>query len=145
MLKIFVLKRRSLYIAVAALILIATLIVMLSLSGSDETFSETMKYSFKTISSEQAKVLLEKNPDLIVLDVRDEEEYLKGHLPNATQLTYKDLKKKLDYYSQDHIYMIYSSANRKSKKVADLMATNGFSRIYLLDGGIEKWPYDLAE
>ncbi|MCT4619472.1 MAG: rhodanese-like domain-containing protein [Marinisporobacter sp.] len=143
MLKILVLKKRTMYIALAILIVLIIGILVLVLSGSDETFSETMKYAYKTISAEQAKILLEKNSDVTVFDVRDEEEYVKGHLPSATQLTYKDLKKKLDYYGKDSIYMIYGKNDKESSKVADMMASNGFSKIYMLGGGIEQWPYEL--
>ncbi|QZY55358.1 rhodanese-like domain-containing protein [Crassaminicella profunda] len=143
MLKIFVLKKRTLYIALAILVIFIIGILVLVMSNSDETFSETMKYAYKTISAEQAKVLLEKNSDVTVFDIRDEEEYVKNHLPSATQLTYKELKKKLDYYGKDSIYMIYGKDDKQSAKAADMMASSGFSKIYMLTGGIEKWPYEL--
>ncbi|QXM06865.1 rhodanese-like domain-containing protein [Crassaminicella indica] len=143
MLKILVFKKRTLYIALAIFIILIIGILVLVMSGSDETFSETMKYAYKTISAEQAKVLLDKNSDITVFDIRDEEEYIKSHLPSATQLTYKELKKKLDYYDKDSIYMIYGKDDKKSAKAAEMMANNGFSKIYMLNGGIEKWPYEL--
>lgn len=142
MLKIFVMKKRSLYIALILLIVIIAGIILF-LSGSDETFSETMKYAYKQISAEQAKVLLEKNPDAIVFDMRDEKEYLQSHLPSATQLSHKELKKNLDYYNREQIYMIYSSDDKKSAEVADMMASNGFCKIYMLTGGIESWSCDI--
>ncbi|MCT4606993.1 MAG: rhodanese-like domain-containing protein [Marinisporobacter sp.] len=143
MLKILVLNKRTMYIALGILILLIVGILALALSGSDETFSETMKYAYKTISAEQAKILLEKNSDVTVFDIRDEKAYIKGHLPSATQLTYKDLKKKLDYYGKDDIYMIYGKDDQQSAEAADMMASNGFSKIYMLNGGIEKWPYEV--
>ncbi|TCO78643.1 rhodanese-like domain-containing protein [Marinisporobacter balticus] len=141
MLRIFVMKKRSLYIALALLVIMIIGIVIL-MSGSDETFSETMKYAYKQISAEQAKVLLEKNPTAIVFDIRDAEKYLQSHLPSATQISYKELKKKLDYYDREEIYMIYGSSDKKSAKAADMLASNGFCKIYMLNGGIEKWTYE---
>ncbi|WP_053954856.1 rhodanese-like domain-containing protein [Inediibacterium massiliense] len=145
MLKILILKRRTLYIALVLLIILLIGIVFFTLSGSDETFldSERVKYNYKKVSFEQAKILLEKNPDTIVFDIRDEDEYLEGHLPNATQLTYKELKKKLDYYNPDNIYMIYGESDKKSEKAAEVMANNGFSKIYMLNGGMQDWPYEI--
>ncbi|QEK13364.1 rhodanese-like domain-containing protein [Crassaminicella thermophila] len=143
MLKIFVLKRRSLYIGLAILAILIIGILVLIFSGSDETFSETMKYAYKEISPEQAKVLIEKNPDVTVFDLRDEEEYLQGHLPSATQLSYKELKKKLSYYNREGIYIIYGSSDKKSAKAADLMANKGFPKIFILHGGFDNWPYEV--
>jgi rhodanese-related sulfurtransferase len=144
MLKIFVLKKRSLYIAIAVLAaIIIGIVALLIMSGSDETFSETMKYAYKKISAEQAKVLIEKNPGLIILDMRDEEDYEAGHLQNAQQVSYSELKKNLSTYDKECIYMVYSSSDRKSEKAANIMANNGFSKIYMLNGGIDEWPYDI--
>ncbi|WZL73447.1 rhodanese-like domain-containing protein [Clostridiaceae bacterium 35-E11] len=144
MLRIFVLKKRSLYIAIAVLAaIIIGITALMIMSGSDETFSETMKYAYKKISAEQAKVLIEKNPELIILDMRDEEDYEEGHLQNAQQISYSELKKSLSSYDKECIYMVYSSSDRKSAKAADIMASNGFSKIYMLNGGIDQWPYDI--
>lgn len=142
MLKIFVLKKRSLYIALAILIVfVIGMVILVSMSGSDETFSETMKFVYKKISAEQARILLEKNPDVIVFDIRDEEDYIEGHIPNATQVTYSQIKKQMDYFNRDQIYVIYGNNDKKSEKAANVMASNGFPKIYMLTGGIEKWPY----
>lgn len=132
------------YIVLAILAVIAIGIsLFFAMTGSDETFSETMKYAYKKISPEQAKVLIEKNPELIIFDVRSEKDYNIGHLPSALQVTEKELKKNLDYYEKDRIYMIYGSDTKKSEKAAETLANNGFSRIYMLNGGFENWPYEL--
>jgi len=144
MLKIFVLKKRSLYITLAVLIvLIISIAILIGMSGSDETFSETTRYVYKEISAEQAKILFEKNTDAIVLDIRDEEDYTAGHIPNATQTTYSEIKKQLDYLNKEAIYVIYGSGDKKSGKAASVMANNGFPKIYILTGGIDKWPYSV--
>ncbi len=144
MLRILVFKRRTMYIVLAILAVIAIGAFLFSaMTGSDETFSETMKYAYKKISPEQAKVLIEKNPELVIFDVRSEKNYNIGHLPCALQVTEKELKKNLSYYEKDSIYMIYGDDNKGSEKAAETMASKGFSRIYMLNGGLEYWPYEL--
>ncbi|MEW9124701.1 MAG: rhodanese-like domain-containing protein [Thermotaleaceae bacterium] len=144
MLRIFVFKRRALYIALTILVLlIVGVTVLVALSGSDETFSETIKYASKKISAEQAKVLMEKNPDLIVYDIRNEKEYLQGHLPQATLISQNELKKKLAQLDQEKIYMLYGKDDKSSEKAAETLSSNGFSRVYILSGGVEEWPYEL--
>ncbi|MFZ5968620.1 MAG: rhodanese-like domain-containing protein [Bacillota bacterium] len=142
MLRILVMKKRTLYIGLAVLLaVILGIFILISVSKSDETFSETLKYAYKKISAEQAKILIEKNPQLVIIDIRDEEDYLTGHLPQAIQMSLNELKKKMDYFDKESIYVIYGGSDKKSEKFADAMAKNGFPRIYMLNGGIEKWPY----
>lgn len=144
MLRILVFKKRTLYIALAILAVIAIAVsLFFAMTGSDETFSETMKYAYKKISPEQAKVLIEKNPDLIIFDVRSEKDYNTGHIPSALQVTERELKKNMAYYERDNLYMIYANDTKNSEDAAETLASNGFSRIYMLNGGLENWPYEL--
>ncbi|PAB58057.1 rhodanese-like domain-containing protein [Anaeromicrobium sediminis] len=144
MLKIFVLKRRNVYIALLVLlVLVGGLIFLMARSGSNETFSDTMKFTYKKISPEQTKVLLDKNPNAIVFDIREEDEYIQGHIPSATHLSYKELKVQMEYFNKDRIYVIYGPTAKKAAKVADVMTSKGFPKVYILNGGIDKWPYDL--
>lgn len=144
MLRIFVFKRRTLYIALTVLLLLVIgIAAVIALSGSDETFSETIKYAYKKISAEQAKVLMEKNPDLMVFDVRDEKDYLQGHLPQAKLISQKELKKRITAFDQEKIYMIYAKNDKTSAKAAEILSNSGFSKVYVLNGGIDQWPYEI--
>lgn len=144
MLKVFIFKRRTLYIALAILLaMILGIAILVKMSGSDETFSETIKYAYKKVSPEQAKILIEKNEGVVILDVRDEKDYAQGHLPQATLITYRELKRSLADFDREKIYMLYGENDRDSAKAAQVMANNGFPRVYILKGGIEEWPYEI--
>ncbi|WP_459195848.1 rhodanese-like domain-containing protein [Wukongibacter baidiensis] len=145
MLRVLVIKRRQLYIALAALIiLIVGIMVLVALSRSNETFSETLKYAYKKITPQQAKVLISNNEDLSVLDVRSEREFLDGHIPNAILVPYKKAKKNYDtLLDKQKKYLVYCDTGKKSEKIAKILSSNGFSKVYLLAGGIENWSYDL--
>ncbi len=142
MLKVFVFKKRTLYAILMVLaIIIIGIIAFITTSHSDETFTEKMEYAYRTISHEQAKILMDKNPNLIVFDIRDKKDYSKGHLPHAEVISYEKLKKKLDDYNREDVYMIYGDNNRKNIKTAEQMVNNGFLKVYILKEGIETWPY----
>ncbi|MDF2548052.1 MAG: rhodanese-like protein [Anaerosolibacter sp.] len=144
MLKVLIFKKRTLYVALGILLaVIIGIAIMVTMSGSDETFSETIKYAYKKISPEQAKILIEKNQDVVILDVRNEKEYDQGHLPQATLMTFRELKKSLSDFDREQIYMLYGEDDRDSAKVAQYLGNNGFARIYMLTGGIEQWPYEI--
>lgn len=144
MLKIFVLKRRTIYIGLLVLFIIIGIgTFFMSRTTYNETFSDTMKFTYKKISSEQTKVLLDKNPNAIVFDIRDEDEFLQGHIPSATNLSYGELKEQMSYFNKERIYIIYGTSEKTASKIAATMSNQGFPKIYLINGGIEKWPYDI--
>jgi rhodanese-related sulfurtransferase len=144
MLKIFIFKKRTLYVVLGVLLtVIIGIAIFMAMSGSDATFSETIKYAYKKISPEQAKILIDKNQDVVILDVRSEKEYDQGHLPQATLMTYRELKKSLSDFDREKVYMLYGENDRDSTKAAQYLGNNGFSRIYMLKGGMDKWPYDI--
>ena len=147
MLRVLVIKRRHLYIALVALaIMVAGIMLLAFMSRSNETFSETLKYAHKKITSEQAKVLIDNNNDLTVLDVRSEREYLDGHIPNAVLVPYKLVKKNYNtLLDKEKKYLVYCDDGKKSEKIAKTLSSNGFSKIYVLAGGIEKWDYELEK
>lgn len=147
MLRVLIIKRRHLYIALTILIaLILGIMLLAFMSKSDETFSETLKYAYKKISPEQAKILISNNKDLTVLDVRNEREFLDGHLPNAILMPYKLAKKNYSsLLEKKKKYLVYCDTGKKSTKIAKTLSSNGFSRVYVLAGGIEKWSYDLTK
>ncbi|SHK43730.1 rhodanese-like domain-containing protein [Paramaledivibacter caminithermalis] len=146
MLRVLIIKKKHLYIVFTALlVLIIGITLLMFMSKSNETFSESLKYAYKKISPEQAKMLINNNNDLTVLDVRSEREYLDGHIPNAVLIPYKLAKNNYSsLLERGKKYLVYCDTGKKSEKIAKTLSSNGFSRIYLLAGGIEKWNYDLV-
>ncbi len=102
------------------------------------------KKEIKEIEPKDAFTLLEKNrdnPDYVVLDVRTPEEYDKGHIENALLLNIKseDFENEFEQMDKNKKYFIYCKTGRRSDKVASLMNKYGFSEIYHIAGGFEKW------
>lgn len=116
----------------------------MTLSKSNETFSETLKYAYKKITAEEAKILISKNDDLTILDIRNEKDFLDGHIPKATLMPYKMVKKQYSGLDKNKKYLVYCETGKKSEKIAKTLSSNGFSKVYVLIGGIEKWNYELT-
>lgn len=99
---------------------------------------------FKTITPEEAKEILEENPNAVLLDVRTQTEYDKEHIPNAilfpneniTEETFSELG--LDY---DTTILVYCRTGIRSKEAASKIASLGYKNVLDI-GGIEDWPYD---
>jgi thioredoxin 1 len=71
---------------------------------------------------------ISKMPEAYVIDVRTEEEFVKGHLPNAININ----------WNRDD-FMTNISMIDKNKPVFVYCLSEGFKEVYELQGGIMKW------
>jgi rhodanese-related sulfurtransferase len=101
-----------------------------------EFFSDKIRFTTGPVELSRA---LEEGADIVVVDVREEEDYLKGHIPGATSLpqerwdTYEGLsREKLNVlYCYTHVCHLAATA-------AVQFAEHGFS-VMEMDGGFEAW------
>lgn len=93
---------------------------------------------FRNISVEQANELLHQK-HVLVLDTRDTQNYLQGHLPNALHLDSSNLRSLLKNTATDIPILIYCYHGVHSQEIAQLFADFGFTRCYSLDGGYAAW------
>ncbi|SHK43533.1 Rhodanese-related sulfurtransferase [Caminicella sporogenes DSM 14501] len=146
MLKVLIITKKHLYITLGIIAaLIVGILMLVILTKSSETFSENYKYAYKKITAEEAKILISKNKDLTILDIRSEKEFLNGHIPRAALIPYNIVKKQYVHLDKNKKYLVYCKTGKKSEKIAKTLSNNGFPRVYVLIGGIEKWNYDLVK
>jgi rhodanese-related sulfurtransferase len=93
---------------------------------------------------EEAFALIEDNrynDDFIIIDLRSAEEYASGHIEDAINLDYNspDFAGELEELDRDKAYLLCSYTDEVSGQVLDMMAGLGFSEVYNLIGGIERW------
>ncbi|AOY78252.1 hypothetical protein BJL90_06025 [Clostridium formicaceticum] len=105
----------------------------------------TIKYTYSNLLPEEAKELIEGNPHIVILDVRNEKEYDQGHLENAFLLPLKDLKQRKSELATENIYLIYCGNGKDSQKASKLLSESGYPRVYSLVGGYKKWPYEIKK
>ncbi|SET23141.1 Rhodanese-related sulfurtransferase [Natronincola peptidivorans] len=144
--QIFVIKRRSLYIALA-LIVVLLVGLLFWFFTRDKTVSNysTIKYTYGNLLPEEAKDLIDNNAHVVVLDVRNEEEYNKGHLENASLIPLKELKSHREFLDENHVYLVYCANGKDSQKASKLLGDSGYPRVYSLVGGYQKWPYEITK
>lgn len=77
----------------------------------------------------------------IVLDVRTQEEFNKGHLENAILVDYykNDFKEKISKLDKDKPVFVYCAAGGRSGSASKLLTELGFKEVYDLKGGFNAW------
>lgn len=144
--RILVIRKRTIYISVMLiLLLVVGIFLFLRFSSNSAVSSLQLKYTYRQILPEEAKSLIDNNPELIILDVRSQKEFDQGHISDAIFLPYKDLKARMDELDQSNTYLVYDSDGKDSLKASKLLAESGYSRVYTLVGGYKKWPYEIKK
>lgn len=102
---------------------------------------------YKTIYAKDLCRMLQEDPDIRLIDVRSPGEYSdtsqhaslnQGHLKGAVNLDIEAIRKDpklLDPY-RDKTIVLYCSHSQRSRRVSKLLAENGFTSFYNLNGGM---------
>ena len=99
----------------------------------------------KRISFVEAKELLDAEPACVMLDVREEEEYITGHAADAVLLPVDELTDEtaLDAIPDlDTPVLVYCRSGYRSNVAAHKLDEYGYTRVYDL-GSLIGWPYGL--
>ena len=94
------------------------------------------------LSPEEAKALMEANPDLILLDVRTQEEYDDGHIPGAVCLPSDMIEEGMPFsFDKDAEILLYCHSDKRSAEAASRLRAMGYTNVSDI-GCILDWPYE---
>jgi len=121
------------------LILVIMLTLLISCSGQAPTTSpEPTIPSYTDVPPEEAYDMI-AHQEVVVLDVRTQEEYDAGHIPDALLIPLSELKSRLNELNpSDHI-LVYCRIDQCSEEAACILVANGFAHVYNLVGGVAGW------
>ena len=106
----------------------------------DQKQVEAMK-TYEQISPQEAKKRMDNEEDVIILDVRTQEEYDSGHIKNAVCLPNEDILSEPDILpDKGQQILVYCRSGNRSKQAAQKLADMGYENV-LEFGGILDWPY----
>lgn len=76
-----------------------------------------------------------------VIDVRTPKEYAESSLIDAVNINWKDSTfiQKVQSYDKDEPILVYCRSGARSSEAATALRKEGFTEVYELDGGIERW------
>ena len=82
--------------------------------------------------------IITNDEDYIILDVRTQDEYNEGHLDKALLIPVDYMEKVVDELPKEKPIIVYCRSGGRSRKAAEILVENGFSKIYDM-GGILGW------
>ena len=94
------------------------------------------------LSPEEAKARMEANPDLILLDVRTQEEYDDGPIPGAVCLPSDMIEEGMPFsFDKDAEILLYCHSDKRSAEAASRLRAMGYTNVSDI-GCILDWPYE---
>ena len=119
------------------------LVALLTGCGAAGT-SEDSGYTH--ISQEESKEMMDTQ-DVLILDVREQEEYDSGHISDAVLLPVGTITEESAAEvipDKDTTVLVYCRSGNRSKTAAKTLAGLGYTNIYEF-GGITTWPYEVEQ
>ena len=96
--------------------------------------------AWKTVTAQQAQEMMETETDYIVLDVRTQDEYNSGHIPQAICLPYDSISEEnTSEFRINQLILVYCRSGNRSKKACATLSDLGFENVVDF-GGISEWP-----
>jgi len=141
-------KKRILMITMVSIIILA-ISTFLSISCRDtvsvegiteeEAMDEEMMEGYMDVTPEEAKTLIDENPDLVIIDVSPA--YADGHLPGAVNYPVGDgsLDEAIPDLDQEATYLVYCHTMEASVLGAQKLVDAGFMNVYRLLGEYSAW------
>ena len=99
---------------------------------------------FDQISAEAAKEMMETQNNVVILDVRTQEEFQEGHIPNAICIPNESIQDQAESVlkDKDQTILVYCRSGNRSKQASQKLAKLGYTQIKEF-GGIQNWPYEI--
>jgi parallel beta-helix repeat protein len=94
---------------------------------------------YTDVSVAEAKTMIDQRPWLVILDVRNESEYDAGHIRNAVLIPVWQLAPRLNELDKTDEILVYCKKGGRSATASLTLADNGFSHVYNMLEGIDKW------
>ncbi len=102
--------------------------------------------TYQKITAADAKEIMDTTEERTILDVRTQEEYAEGHIPDAILLPDYEISAKAEEVLPDKeaLILVYCRSGRRSANAAQELLDLGYQNV--LDfGGIIDWPYEIVE
>ena len=102
---------------------------------------ETQKTNIKEINTDTLKQWMDQKKKFILLDVREDREWMAGYLPGAMHLGKGVIESKIESMIEDHdaTIVLYCGGGYRSILAAHNISLMGYSNVCSLEGGWRAW------
>jgi rhodanese-related sulfurtransferase len=90
---------------------------------------------------DDVKSRMDRGEKFLLIDVREESEYAKDHLPGSIHLGKGIIERDVEERVPDHnaLMVLYCGGGFRSALAADILQKMGYKNVISMDGGIREW------
>lgn len=97
----------------------------------------------KQIEAEELQELVKnKQEDVVLIDVREPEEYEAGHIPGVPLLPMQSIPSFIKGFQKDKEYVFICRSGNRSQKVSLFLQQYGIDKVTNFNGGMLSWEGD---
>lgn len=100
--------------------------------------------TIKTITTDELEQKLKNGEDLLLVDVREDEEVAEGVIPGAKHIKMGEIPESLDQFDKEKEYIFICRSGNRSGNVAHYMQEQGY-KVVNMEGGMMNWAGETAE
>lgn len=97
------------------------------------------------LSVQEVAELLKTNPNLCLLDVRDEQEQAQANISSSQLLTEELGAEILNHWDKTTPMIFYCHYGLRSLQAAYFFLEQGFTQVKSMDGGINAWSLEIDQ
>lgn len=90
------------------------------------------------ITVAQAAALLD-NPDVVFIDVREQDEYDAGHIPGVTLIPLGSVPARMNEIPKDKTVVAVCRSGNRSGQATQFLRDQGFDNVHNMAGGMNQW------
>jgi rhodanese-related sulfurtransferase len=109
---------------------------------ASEVLEEVSQGAHNITTDEIAEMIIQQDPSLQLIDVRNQSEFEKFHLPGAVNVPLNSLLSDewVDLFDQDiKMNVLYSNGNTTALEAWMLLRQMGYSENFVMQGGLNYW------
>lgn len=102
--------------------------------------------TYISITAEEAKALMDRETNYVIIDARTTEEFAEGHIENAILIPEYEIanRAETELTDKEKLILVYCRSGRRSKIASDELAKLGYTNVKEF-GGIIDWPYEIVK
>lgn len=123
---------------------IVVLIIIILIVINNKNNTNGKRSAYKDITGDEAKAELEKDSNIIILDVRTKEEHNERCIKNSISIPLNELESRAEkeIQNKESKIFVYCKTGVRSRTACETLVALGYTNIFNL-GGIINWEYEV--
>lgn len=114
------------------------------LTTAANVYKNKLHGRFPGISAAGLKTALEAREEMILVDVRNPDDYAESAIPGALSIPLRSLRGRLYELPREKRIVLYCGSGLNAYEASQILLSQNFTKVEVLEGGLAAWPYERA-